>query len=328
MDRIEGWFSYVESYVDLLDSDRIIYSFVVAWAVAGAVWIVLDWLDNPNRGGFKPARDRRERGFRARMALRRIKKAEDDAAVRATLRDAYGVSSLRAVWNRDREARTLAADNLLVRELPAAMRPRPKRRVLVRLRDSRPDDSESRGEPLLATLNGPLPAAAAESTEPMRSRGRWSRGADPLMLNAKGRSPSPATLRRRVWKNHAADPMWGADNQARMNDGKPPTRVHPVHGKQMAFVNLVSTRPCWPDTAVDPFAEGPPDLGLAALPDPVKLSSAKPASALAASADPAQDAASGSADPEPSTPAGAADDGAVGRSVDPDARLVRPGRPG
>jgi len=293
MDRIEGWFEYVEKYVDLLDSDRIVYSFVVAWVVAGAVWIVLDWLANPNRGGFKPTRDPRMRGFRARRAHRRLKKAEADAAVRATLRDAYGVSSLRAVWSRSREARTLVADNLLVRELPASLTPRRRRKVIARLRESLPADGESAGEPLLATLDGLRPAHA-EASAPLRARGRWKPGADPLMLNPEGRAPSSATLRKRVWKNHAVDPMWGQDNQARMRAGKPPIRVHPVHGEQTAFVSLVSTRPCWPETAVDPFAEDSPSAGLAALTGPglVTLLSSEPGSALPADAA----AASASAD--------------------------------
>ncbi len=272
MERLETYFEHLEGFLEFLDSERVIYTFVLVWALAGVVWIVLDWLANPNRGGFKPTRDRRARGFKARRAHRRIKKAQRDAAVRATLRDAYGVSSLRSVWSRDREARSLAADNRLVHELPPSAYPRRKRKLLIRLREHRPADHGAQTKVLLATLDGDDPAILADgsagSPEPLRPRGRWRLGLDPLMLSPDGRPPNPRTLRSRVWKNCADRPIWGVENRARMSAGKPPVRWHPIHGEQTAFVNLMSTQPCWPDTSFDPFSpRAPAELPAAEPPD-------------------------------------------------------------
>ena len=80
--------------------DRVVFSFIVGWVALILVVILLDWLGNPDRGGFRPKGDRPPRGFRIRYRQRRRMKLEEDAAVRATLRDAYGASSLRLTWTR------------------------------------------------------------------------------------------------------------------------------------------------------------------------------------------------------------------------------------
>ena len=86
-------------------------------------------------------------------------------------------------------------------------------------------------------------------------RGRWSVGADPLMLSRSGKPPTAATLRARVWKNHAGDPMWGPANQERMRAGRPPHRHNPLTGKvETAVVDLRTARPGWRGVLRDPFA--------------------------------------------------------------------------
>ena len=86
-----------------MSPDRVVYSFVLGWVLLITVLLVLDWLGNPNRGLFRPKGDRRVPDRRERRSRRRRTRAESDAAVRATLRDAYGASSLRLSWTRARE---------------------------------------------------------------------------------------------------------------------------------------------------------------------------------------------------------------------------------
>ena len=136
----------IREFVDeVLSGDRVIYSFVVIWAIAGAVWITLDWLGNPNRGRFHPKGDRYEGSRGERREARRRQKAEDDAAVRATLRDAYGASSLRLSWTKAREAAAIDADEELVRPdpRPPLVAPRPPSRLGI--------FNEAGAEPLLGT---------------------------------------------------------------------------------------------------------------------------------------------------------------------------------
>ncbi len=242
----------MDTYLEYLDGDRVIYAFVLAWVVAGTIWVVLDWLGNPSRGAFRPKGERYEGNWRQRRDARRRKAQEDDAAIRTTLRDAYGVSSLRVGWNRKREARVLASDDLLVRTLPAPP-PKRKRRVFTRLPELRPEELLAPPEPVLATYDE---SQGVSIPEPILPRGRWNVGLDPLMLSADETSPKPATIRSRVWKNHADEAFWGVENQERMRTGKPPRRTNPATGKvETAAVDLVSARPYWKSGAVDPFGE-------------------------------------------------------------------------
>ena len=78
------------------------------------------------------------------------------------------------------------------------------------------------------------------------------------MLSRSGKPPTAATLRTRVWKNHAGDPMWGAANQERMRAGRPPHRHNPLTGKvETAVVDLRTARPGWKGELLDPFTTVP-----------------------------------------------------------------------
>ncbi len=236
----------IEEFVDqVLSGDRVVYSFVSIWVVSMVVWIALDWLGNPNRGRFRPKGDRYEGTRPERREARRRQRAEDDAAIRATLRDAYGASSLRLAWNRKREAAAIDADEELVRPDPRPVPERDPDPVLLGV------FNEAGVEPLLGTYDPQRPFVV----EPAMPRGRWRRGDDPLMLSRNGRPPSAATVRARVWKNHADDPMWGIANGDRMRNGKPPRRYNPLTGKaETAVVDLTTARPGWKGDLVDPFA--------------------------------------------------------------------------
>ncbi|MEO0495123.1 MAG: hypothetical protein AAF081_17085 [Actinomycetota bacterium] len=236
----------IREFIDeVLSGDRVVFSFVSVWIVAGGVWIVLDWLGNPNRGRFVPKGDRYHGTRPERREARRRQRAEDDAAVRATLRDAYGASSLRVTWTKSREAVAIDADEQLVR--PDPRRPIVSQREPARLGTF----SEFGVEPLLGTFDPDTPFVV----EPAMPRGRWRVGADPLMLSRAGKPPTAATLRSRVWKNHAGDPMWGPTNQDRLRAGKPPRRHNPLTGKvETGVVDLSTARPGWKGTLVDPFA--------------------------------------------------------------------------
>lgn len=229
---------------EVLSGDRVVYSFVTIWAVSMVVWIGLDWLGNPNRGRFRP-KGRRFEGNRAeRLEARRRQRAEDDAAIRATLRDAYGASSLRFVWNKKLEEAAIGADDELVRPDP---RPVAQTRGPILLGVF----NEAGVEPLLGTYDAERPFVI----EPAMPRGRWRRGKDPLTLSRTGKPPSAATVRARVWKNHAEETMWGTLNQDRMRNGKPPRRYNPVTGQsEAAVVDLTTAQPGWKGEFVDPFA--------------------------------------------------------------------------
>lgn len=242
----------MDKFLDYLDGDRAIYTFVLAWVVAGSIWVVLDWLGNPSRGVFRPKGERYTGTWRERRDAHRRKAQEDDAGIRTTLRDAYGVSSLQGGWNRGREARVLDSDDLLVRNRPAPP-PRQKRKRFVRLPELQPQELLVPSEPVLATYNQSQPI---QIPEPILPRGRWHHGLDPLMLSAGGASPKAAAVRSRVWKNHADEHYWGTENQERMRTGKPPRRTNPATAKvETASVDLISARPYWKSTAVDPFGD-------------------------------------------------------------------------
>ncbi len=234
---------------EILAGDRVVYSFFVIWITAVVVWLVLDWLGNPNRGRFRPKGTRINGTWRERYAAYRLKRAEEDAAIRSTLRDAYGASSLRLSWTKDHETAVLNADEQLVRPDPRA-RPEVEPRRLPRLLGFFRDDSHD-NEPLLATYdpNPPVPA----------SRGRWRLGGDPFMASNTGKPPSAATIRSRAWKNLSADEKWGADNQERMRAGKPPRRLNPNTDKiENAAIDLSTAEPFWRSDRVAASAPSKP----------------------------------------------------------------------
>ena len=230
----------------MLSGDRVVFSFVSVWVVAMGAWIALDWMSNPNRGRFRPKGDRYEGTRGERREARRRQRAEDDAAVRATLRDAYGASSLRLAWSKKREAAAIDADEELVRPDPRPLPPKPKRRpALLGV------FNEAGVEPLLGTYDPDRPFIP----EPSMPRGRWRRGDNPLILSRTGKPPTAATVRARVWKNHADEPWWGTVNRDRMRNGKPPRRFNPITGKpETAVVDLTTATPGWKGEYLDPFS--------------------------------------------------------------------------
>jgi len=234
----------------LLSGDRVVYTFIMAWVLSGLVWLTLDWLGNPNRGSFRPKGDQYFGTRRERRGARRLKRAEEDAAVRSTLRDAYGASSLRVFWNKRREADVIDADEMLVRGAPQPLRRRRWRR-LSRIPELDTQTLPLRLDVVLPTYDEAHPPALAMPL----ARGRWKTGGNPLMLNAKGGVPTAATVRSRVWKNRADEFVWGEANQARMHSGKPPRRRNPLDGRiEVATVDRDSATPNWRSVAVDPFA--------------------------------------------------------------------------
>ena len=42
---------------EILSGDRVVFSFISVWVIAGVVWIILDWLGNTSRGRFVPKGD-------------------------------------------------------------------------------------------------------------------------------------------------------------------------------------------------------------------------------------------------------------------------------
>ena len=91
------------------------------------------------------------------------------------------------------------------------------------------------------------------TADPRPTRG-WNTGDDPLAPTARGSAPTPATVRRRVWKNHAGQGGWSAQNQSRLAAGKAPRRMNPVTGEQeRAVVDLETGRASWGGDPVDPF---------------------------------------------------------------------------
>ena len=230
-----------------MSPDRVVYSFVLGWVILIGIVLLLDWLGNPDRGSFRPKGDRPPRSFRIRRRQRRRKKLEDDAAVRATLRDAYGASSLRLSWTRALEDAVREADDRLVVPEGAS-----------------PDDVlDVASEEVIgsidytAVVGDPLPNVAEHDPAVHASPAgvAWSVGGHPLAPTRTGATPSAATIRSRVWKNHA-EGGWGDDNRARLQAGKPPRRRNPVTGKtERAKVDLATGRAFWPATPVDPFEE-------------------------------------------------------------------------
>ena len=261
-----------------MSPDRVVYSFIVGWVVLVAVLIALDWLGNPNRGSFRPKGERPPRSRAVRRAERARRRLENDAAIRATLRDAYGASSLRLTWSGAQEDRARRVDDALVIVDPAGDIVDASSRVV-----AGPDHTAVIGDPLPNVEEEPLgteeadlggetdgtdsdvqPAddtAAAESARPeiVRPTG-WKVGVDPLALTAKGQEPAPATVRNRVWKNHGASGSWDAENLERLRAGKPPRRTNPITGRrERASVDVTTGRASWGNEPVDPFARDTDD---------------------------------------------------------------------
>lgn len=249
-----------------MSPDRVVYSFVIGWVVLILVVILLDWLGNPDRGGFRPKGERPPREFRLRRRERRRAKLEEDAAVRATLRDAYGASSLRLTWTRALENAVREADDALVvpegatrddvlevssAEVITADYTAAVGDPLPNL-DEAEVSSEPEPEPAPEAEPGTAAEAEAEREGDAPAVG-WTVGADPLVPTRTGRPPSATTVRARAWKNHG-DGGWGADNRERVRAGKPPKRRNPVTGSsEMARVDVDTGTASWPDPPVDPF---------------------------------------------------------------------------
>lgn len=228
----------------------VIFLFVAVWAGAGAVWIILDWLGNPSRGSFRPTGRRRLGSHRSRQAERLRQRAEGDAAIRATLRDKYGQSSLRLTWNQQRELRSIEADSELITDPYHAARRLPDLEFEPVLLEAEFEDPES-APPFEPAAEVAVPVEKPPPT-------RWKRGDDVLVATRNRARPPAATVRSRVWKNHSKRVGWGAANATRMAAGKPPRRFNPLSGKvETAKVDVGVGRPYWSDVAIDPFRTVP-----------------------------------------------------------------------
>jgi hypothetical protein len=226
-----------------MSPDRVIFSFVLGWVVLLAVLIALDWLGNPNRGAFRPKGDRPPSDRATRRTERVRRRLEDDASVRAALRDAYGASSLRFTWTSEHETRARQLDDaLVVDELHGA--------VDVTSREVASIDRTT-------AIGDPLPNVdetdAADEDDARPARG-WSIGGDPLSLTARGTTPAPGTIRSRVWKNHGLGGAWSEQNRSLLAAGKAPRRVNPINGRhERAAVDVDTGRASWGSEPVDPF---------------------------------------------------------------------------
>jgi len=215
-------------------TDRsITFLFVAVWIGVGSVWIILDWLGNPSRGTFRPAGRVVPRSLRDRWADHRQRRQQEEAAVRYTLRERYGRSSLRLFWNDSREDLAQAADARMVTDPLLA---------------GQPPVPELQYEPLL------LEADLQPEPEPRPIRG-WTVGDHPLALTRAGTTPTAATIRSRVWKNVAAGSSVIRDDTARrLRAGKPPKRPKPSTRKnETAKVDLERALPYWPGETTDEF---------------------------------------------------------------------------
>jgi len=257
-----------------MSPDRVIYSFVLGWVVLIAVLIALDWLGNPNRGAFRPKGDRPPRDRQTRKAERTRRRLEEDASVRAALRDAYGASSLRLTWDREAEIQARQLDDALIvdersavdvasREVVAldhtlvAGDPLPNPDELPPDPDSAVEldtDAEAMSE---SEPEAEAEAVAEDAPEPERSRG-WRVGGHPLSLTARGTEPAVDTIRTRVWKNHGAAGAWSDENRALLAAGRAPRRVNPITGRtERAVVDIDTGRASWGSVPVDPFGDTP-----------------------------------------------------------------------
>jgi hypothetical protein len=269
-----------------MSQDRIVYSFIVGWVLLIALLIALDWLGNPNRGGFRPKGERPARNRLKRKAERTRRRSENDAAVRTTLRDAYGASSLRLTWSGEQEDKSRQIDDSLVvvertgdvldatshevveldhtsavgDPLPnldeaEPVSPQAAVETTGELADelavaSSHDDAEGSAPPPPEPEPEPEPIASGPPERPVG----WAVGVDPHTLTTKGIEPTAATIRTRVWKNHGTAGAWDGINRERLRTGKPPRRTNPITGSvECATVDPVTARASWGDEPIDPF---------------------------------------------------------------------------
>lgn len=230
-----------------MSADRVVYSFVLGWILLIVILIALDWLGNPNRGGFRPKGERPPRNRAQRRADRQRRRLENDASIRATLRDFYGASSLRLGWTRSREDRVRQLDDALIVD------DREPRMVDVASHEVIGlDHTAVSGDPLPNVSETDPPVVA----EPEKPEVGWVAGEDPLRLTSRGAAPSAATVRRRVWKNHALEGSWGEENRSRLRAGRPPTRTNPLTGAvEKATVDVETGQASWGSEPYEPFEE-------------------------------------------------------------------------
>lgn len=251
-----------------MSPDRVVYSFVLGWVVLIAVLIALDWLGNPNRGSFRPKGDRPPRDRQTRKAERTRRRLEEDASVRAALRDAYGASSLRLTWDREAEIRARELDDALIVDDRSAVDVASREVVALDHTlvagdplpnpDELPPDQDAEGEAETETDDeSDTRAETGDAQEAARSRG-WRVGGDPLSLTARGTEPAADTIRTRVWKNHGAAGAWSDENRALLVAGRAPRRVNPITGRtERAVVDIDTGRASWGSEPVDPFGDTP-----------------------------------------------------------------------
>jgi len=229
-----------------MSPDRVVYSFILGWVALIVLLIALDWLGNPNRGAFRPKGDRPQRNHKTRKMERARRRLENDASVRASLRDAYGASSLRVTWTSEQEVSARRLDDALVID-PAAGT------VDVESREVTTIDRT-------IIMGDPLPNIDEEVVDPNEpdeqpTRG-WNIGGDPLSLTLRGSEPTPGTIRARVWKNHGVSGAWSEENRALLSAGKAPRRTNPFTGRhERAIVDVDTGRATWGSEPVDPFGD-------------------------------------------------------------------------
>ena len=196
---------------------------------------------------------RASRAERRREARRR-QRAEDDAAIRATLRDAYGASSLRLdVESSAARNSAIDADEELVRPDPETGASSPTKRS--------PRCSACSTRPASSPCSAPIDPDRPFVVEPAMPRGRWRRRRRPD--DAEPKTGKPPTCRHRAGSRleepRRRTPMWGRVNRDRMRNGKPP-RVDSTRSLGKAETGGRSTSPPpspgWKGDLVDPFACG------------------------------------------------------------------------
>jgi hypothetical protein len=271
--------------------DNTVRAFFVGWAAAVSVWLILDWLGNPNRGRFRAEGPLRSRGIRGRIVAWRVERDHHDAEVREALRATYGRSSLRLSWSNLDETTATAYDEAHLSPVP---------RLLELGAESSVDEPTLRTDALEQTWDGsdgveidltetpairtahatPPPdidltetpavhtaavvvshraaVAVAERPEAEPENG-WRLGDDPTSLTPAGAAPTRTTVRSRAWKNaaryrHAV----GRKNERRMAKGRPPRRWNPITRKaETAKIDVDETTftVTWTMTGTDPYAD-------------------------------------------------------------------------
>jgi hypothetical protein len=98
--------------------DNTVRAFFLGWGAAVAVWLILDWLGNPNRGRFRAEGPLRSRGVRGRIVAWGAQRDRRDAEVREALRATYGRSSLRLTWSNLDETTATAYDEAHLSAVP------------------------------------------------------------------------------------------------------------------------------------------------------------------------------------------------------------------